>query len=115
MAFPKSVQQLCTPAYVYFVLSVIGIIGAMIQNLGGHKKLYSLGPLHIPVPHVNFVFIMKIIYVFFWTYLLNLICKDGHKEISWFLVLIPFIMLFVVMVMAGRDIRRIKKEYFEDE
>jgi hypothetical protein len=28
---------------------------------------------------------------------LNLICKDGHKEIAWFLVLIPFILLFVIM------------------
>jgi hypothetical protein len=23
-------------------------------------------------------------------------CKDGHKEIAWFLVLIPFILLFLL-------------------
>jgi len=26
-----------------------------------------------------------------------LICKDGHTGIAWFLVLIPFILLFVIM------------------
>jgi hypothetical protein len=24
-------------------------------------------------------------------------CKDGHSGIAWFLVLLPFIMLFVIM------------------
>jgi hypothetical protein len=100
MAFPNSVEQLCTPAYVYFALSMIGVVAAIIQNLG-HKQVYSLGLLHARVPNTTVVFIVKIIYILFWTYVLNLICKDGHKEISWFLVLVPFILLFMVMGMAG--------------
>ena len=100
MAFPKTVRELCTPAYIYFALSMIGIIAAIIQNLG-HQKVYSMGLLHARVPNTTVVFIIKIIYILFWTYVLNLICKDGHKEISWFLVLVPFILLFMVMGMAG--------------
>jgi hypothetical protein len=100
MAFPKSTQELCSPAYVYFALSMIGIIAAIIQNFG-HKEIYSMGLLHTQVPNTSVVFIVKIIYVLFWTYILNLICKDGHKEISWFLVLVPFILLFMVMGMTG--------------
>ena len=100
MAFPKSVKELCTPAFVYFALSMIGIIAAILQNLG-HKKVYSMGLLHAEVPNTTVVFIVKIIYVLFWTYMLNLICKDGHTEISWFLVVVPFILLFMVMGMTG--------------
>ena len=38
-------------------------------------------------------------------------CKDGHKEIAWFLVLIPFILLFLLMgsMMGGSSY-----EGFED-
>jgi hypothetical protein len=79
---------------------MIGIIAAIIQNLGNHR-VYSLGLMHAQVPNTTVVFIVKIIYVLFWTYILNLICKDGHKEISWFLVLVPFILLFMVMGMTG--------------
>jgi hypothetical protein len=43
------------------------------------------------------VFLVKIVYILFWTWILNLICKDGHTGIAWFLVLIPFILLFVIM------------------
>jgi flagellar biosynthesis/type III secretory pathway M-ring protein FliF/YscJ len=28
---------------------------------------------------------------------LSLICKDGHKNIAWFLVLIPFILFFLLL------------------
>jgi hypothetical protein len=96
MAFPKTLKELCTPAYVYFILSVIGIIASVIQNMG-NKNVYKMGMFYARVPSTMLVFLVKIVYVLFWTWILNLICKDGHKEIAWFLVLIPFILLFVIM------------------
>lgn len=57
--------------------------------------------IHTRVRSIPVVFVMKIIYILFWTYILNLMCKDGHREISWFLVLIPFILLFSVAGMTG--------------
>jgi hypothetical protein len=96
MAFPKSLKELCTPAFVYFVLSVVGIIGSVIQNMG-NKNVYKMGSFYARVPSTILVFAVKIVYVLFWTWILNLICKDGHKGIAWFLVLIPFILLFVIM------------------
>jgi|UniRef100_A0A6C0HQE2 hypothetical protein len=96
MAFPKSLKELCTPAFVYFVLSVIGIIGSVIQNMG-NKNVYKMGMFSARVPSTLLVFLVKIVYILFWTWILNLICKDGHTGIAWFLVLIPFILLFVIM------------------
>uniref|UniRef100_A0A6C0AZE0 Uncharacterized protein n=1 Tax=viral metagenome TaxID=1070528 RepID=A0A6C0AZE0_9ZZZZ len=96
MAFPKKLKELCTPAYVYFILSVIGIIFSIIQNFGS-KNTYKLGMFMTRVPSTILVFAVKIIYILFWTWILNLICKDGHTGIAWFLVLIPFILLFVIV------------------
>ena len=103
MNFPKSIQQLCTPAYIYFLLSVIGIIVAIIQNVG-NRRVYSLGSMSVPVPNTIIVFIVKIVAILFWTWILNLMCKDGHKEIAWFLVLLPFVLLFFMLgSMEGFD------------
>lgn len=96
MAFPKSMKELCTPAYLYFALSMFGIILSGLQNMGNNKR-YSVGLLSTDVPNTFFIFIVKIIYVLFWTWILNLICKDGHKEIAWFLVLIPFLLIFIII------------------
>lgn len=96
MAFPKRLKDLCTPAAFYFVISMIGVLLVLFQNLGNNGR-YTLGSFSCRVPSVIMVFIVKLIYILFWTWVLNLICKDGHKEISWFLVLLPFLLLFVII------------------
>ena len=96
MAFPKRLNQLCTPSLVYFVISIIALAISVVQNMGNKNK-YSLGSFSCRVPSTVAVFIVKVIYVLFWTWILNLICRDGYTSISWLLVLLPFILLFVIM------------------
>ena len=84
--FPKTLKELCTPAMLYFVISIIGLVIVLMQNLGNTNS-YHVGSFSCRVPNTAVVFIVKLIYVLFWTYILNLICKDGHKEIAWLLVL----------------------------
>ena len=99
MAFPKKLRELCTPAFLYFVLSMVGLIAVVFQNLG-NKNTYNLGSFSARVPNTTMIFIVKFIYILFWTWILNLICKDGHTGIAWFLILIPFILMFVIMGMV---------------
>jgi hypothetical protein len=94
--FPKSLKELCTPAMLYFVISMIALIIVLMQNLGNTNS-YHVGSFSCRVPNTAVVFIVKLIYILFWTYVLNLICKDGHMGISWLLVLLPWILLFVMM------------------
>jgi len=96
MAFPKSIKELCMPAMVYFVLSILTILIVFIQNLGNTNR-YKIGNYSCRVTNTTLLFIVKIIYVLFWTYVLNLICKDGHRELSWILLFLPF---FVFMLMV---------------
>jgi hypothetical protein len=98
MAFPRKLKELCTPAYIYFLLSMAGIVISVVQNLGDNRR-YVMGMYSTRVPNTIVVFIVKMIYIFFWTWMLNLMCRDGHKEIAWFLVLVPFILLFVIMAL----------------
>ena len=96
MAFPKKLKELCTPSLIYFVISMVALAIALLQNLGNSTS-YTLGSFSCNVPSTILVFIVKLIYIFFWTWILNLICKDGHSGISWLLVLLPFILLFVLL------------------
>lgn len=98
MAFPKSLKELCTPALIYFVISIISLIIVLFQNLG-NRNSYNVGSFSCRVPDTLLVFLVKFIYILFWTYILNLICKDGHIGISWLLVLLPWIAIFVIIGM----------------
>jgi phosphotransferase system glucose/maltose/N-acetylglucosamine-specific IIC component len=71
----KEYNRLCTPAKIYFVLTIIGCIFMLFHN-------------------VNILAIFtKLLFAFIWTYILNLLCSKGYKIISWILVLFPFILI----------------------
>ena len=95
-AFPKSLKELCTPAVIYFVISIVSLVVVLLQNLTNTNS-YNIGSFSCRVPNTAMVFIVKLVYVLFWTYVLNLICKDGHTGLSWLLVLLPWILLFVII------------------
>lgn len=96
MAFPNKLSQLCTPSYIYFILSIVAVVISGVQNMG-NRNIYNLGMFSCHVPSCIAIFAMKIIYILFWTWVLNLMCKDGHTEVAWFLVLLPFLLFFVII------------------
>jgi hypothetical protein len=100
MAFPDKLSQLCTPSLVYFVISVVGMVVSIFQNMGNKTK-YCLGSFACNVPSTIAVFIVKIVCIFFWAWVLNLMCKDGHSNIAWFLVLLPFILLVIIIALVS--------------
>ena len=89
-------KTLCTPASDYLILSSIAIIVMLFQNIG-NQNIYCLGNYNCPVSSVTLIFIIKIFYVALWTWILNLLCKAGAPGLSWFLVLFPFIMFFIII------------------
>jgi hypothetical protein len=75
---------------------MLALVIVLFQNLGNTNS-YHVGSFSCRVPSTAIVFIVELIYVLFWTYILNLICRDGHTTISWLLVLLPWILLFVMI------------------
>ena len=91
-------RNLCTPSYVYLVISMISIFILFFQNIGNFDK-YCIGNYSCNVTNTTLIFVIKILYVLFWTWILNLICRAGAPGIAWFLVLLPFIVLFILLAI----------------
>jgi hypothetical protein len=82
MDFSKELSKLCTPAMLYLVLASISIVIGVFQKF----QFFSL--------------LVKVIFVGAWTWFLNFLCSKGYKAISWFLVLLPFLIMLGVFAMA---------------
>ena len=95
----EQIKYLCKPAYVYLVISVVATVILMIQNSGNQNR-YCVGSFECEVPNTALVFLVKFLYIGFWTFVLNAICRSGHKQFAWFLVLLPFILFFVLIGLA---------------
>ena len=91
-------RDLCTPAYLYLVISIITILVIALQNFG-NKNVYCLGPYACDTPNTYTIFILKMIYVIFWTWILNILCKSGYTSVSWILVLLPYIFMFLLIAI----------------
>ena len=99
-------MKLCTPAFIYLVLSAIGIILIAFQNYGMSPNMYCVGSVQCPVQSTAPIFIMKILYVVFWTFILNSLCSYGYYQLSWFLLLLPFILFFIMVFILGTFLNR---------
>jgi hypothetical protein len=69
----------------------------MIMQNAGNKGRYCLGHFACNVPNTTMVFVAQFLYVAFWTFVLNCICKAGYSSISWLIVLMPIILFFVLL------------------
>ncbi len=88
---------LCPPATLYLVISVLSFLGILFQNCDFSDK-YAIGDMMIISPcHNAWFFVGKAIYIAIWTWLLNLLCSKGYTIVSWFLVLLPFIAMFMIL------------------
>ena len=74
--------KICTPAMVYLVLSLFSLVLVIFKGMSASSV------------------IIKGLFVLAWTWFLNFLCVKGYKNISWFLVILPFLLMLAMFVMA---------------
>ena len=97
MAIP-GLRNLCTPASIYLVISLIAFFIIMIQNQY-NSTTYCMGNYTCEVSNITLIFIVKLLYILIWTWILNLICKVGSPVFAWILLLFPLVLMFMFISM----------------
>jgi hypothetical protein len=69
-------KTFCTPAKIYLTIAVVV---SFIQ-------LFS-----VPV----FIVFINFLFAIFWTYILGWLCNKGFSSVSWFLVLLPYVVMLM--------------------
>lgn len=77
-------MKLCTPALIYFVLAIVALV-IMVVNKTPAMLLMS-----------------NLVFVILWTWFLNFFCTKGFTNISWALVISPYIILLVAYAMQPK-------------
>jgi hypothetical protein len=99
----KMIKALCTPAYIYLIISIIAIVAAMFEN-AGRTRTYSFCGYTMNVDNTGVVFLLQGIIVVFWTIVLDSLCKNGFSQLSWLLLALPFIgFLCTIVAMSSRE------------
>lgn len=75
----KDFSKLCTPAKIYFAIAVVASIFALFKGVG------------------VIAVAIKLLFAFIWTFVLGWLCNKGLRTLSWFLVLLPYIIIALAM------------------
>lgn len=76
----KQFEKLCTPAKLYFLISIVSLIFAFFK-------------------HFNIVLlIVKLLFALVWTLVLSCLCDKGFSYLSWFLVLFPYFLILLAFI-----------------
>ena len=84
-------NTLCKPSQYYFILSFTGLLLTITLNV--------LSASHCNIRDNVVLFVAQFLYLFFWSWFLNQICKLGYKKVSWFLFLCPLIVSFAMVAI----------------
>jgi hypothetical protein len=99
-------RHLCKPAMVYLAISVVALVAIAYQNMG-MNNMYCMGNFSCYVPSTTAVIFSEALYILFWTWILHLMCRTGYASISWFMVVFPLVLFFVLiglMMLASRGL-----------
>ena len=96
--------KLCIPSILYLVLSITSIIPMFLYKI----KISAI--------------IVHCIVVAIWTWFLNFLCNKNLEGLSWFLVILPSIILLLLFFFAykllsnisSQELDEIKKEFQND-
>ena len=72
--------SICLPAKIYLILAITGMVASVYNKISTMNLIFSA------------------LFVFIWTNVLNWICSSGYTIVSWILLLLPAISIFI---MAG--------------
>lgn len=92
-------NNICVPAQIYMAVSLFLIFVMLLYTYYGKINISCLGKLSCDTTN-HFQFIIKIIFVLFWTWVLNIICKTYDESVSWAILLIPAAMFIIVLSMT---------------
>jgi hypothetical protein len=76
----KDFSKLCTPAKIYFAIAVIAAVFGLFNGMSIMMAFWNL------------------VFAFIWTFVLGWLCNKGYTSISWFLVLLPYILMALAML-----------------
>jgi len=73
----KNFEKLCTPAKIYFAIAIFSILLGLFTG-------------------VHFMAVLgKLVFAVIYTFILGWLCSKGFKSLSWFLVLLPYVLILL--------------------
>lgn len=102
----ENIRRLCGPAQTYLYVNVFILILILLQNSSVSSNTLCLGEYECYVENKWVSLLSNGIYIAFWTFVFNLMCRQGYTKFAWFLFFLPFILATIYLFLLKGLTRR---------
>ena len=94
-------KKLCPASKFYFVVSMFSLVFVALSNFGKNDNKFCVGNYGCKMSRSSslIIFVINALLIVFHSWVLDLICNAGYKNLSWALVLMPFIIFLSMFVL----------------
>ena len=104
----NSIMKFCTPSKIYFFMAIILLFISFVNDMQNKdKNKVCLGKLKCN--NKPLYYLLNVLFIVFWSWVLNKLCTYGWVKLSWFLLLFPFIILVILFFMISFMVVRMAK------
>jgi len=109
----NAINKLCAPSKIYFFLAIILLFLSFVNDMRNKDKdKVCLGKLSCK--NKPLYYFINVLFIVFWSWVLNKLCSYGWVKLSWFLLVFPFvclaILLFIVTYMVIRMAKKLHNQ-----
>lgn len=93
-------DYMCVPAYAYLVISLFFLIMTVVFLNNGTMDLnqYCIDS-SCTKPNIAFFILFKFMFILFWSWVLNFLCRSGYSRVAWGLFALPYVVLVLALMI----------------
>lgn len=103
--------NLCTPSKIYLVVGIVLLSISLYYDITTNDSdKICLGSVKCKVKNKPSYYLLNVFFILLWAWILNLFCRYGWTKLSWFLLLFPYILMFVVFLILFKMVSNLARK-----
>ena len=110
MTISETFYNLCLPSKLYMIIGIIFLIVSYYHDMKTNdSEKICLGSLKCAIKNTPAYYGLNVIFILFWAWFLNLLCRYGWGKTAWFIFLFPYVLMIIALIVITKMVIGIAK------
>ena len=110
MTILETFYNLCLPSKLYMIIGIILLILSYYHDTKTNDdEKICLGSLKCAIKNKPAYYGLNVMFILFWAWFLNLLCRYGWGKTAWFIFLFPYVLMIIALIVITKMVIGIAK------
>ncbi len=104
-------NNLCMPSKLYLIIGVILLAISLYYDMNTKDSAkMCLGNVNCKIKNKPAYYFLNLMFILFWSWMLNTLCRYGWTKMSWVIFLFPYIIMIVAFILITTMVIKLSKQ-----